>query len=296
MRTLILLALIPVMLAMTGPATAQSWQEYNYPAHSFRVSFPADPQIETVTYQVTDDRAVSARVYAVRRTDAEFKVMVAELADPAPEEAALMEHAIKTLSAGGEVKVNIPHRINRVFGRQLSILHQDGSRASVALFDYDGRLYQIEGKSLSTGDDATADAIRFVQSLVFTGGGSNRSADDLRAARGACGATGSAGSGAAASGAAIPPDIARLELRCRRQQAFAALVSALNSADLPSAQRAYASLSEIQGGGQGRFANPNGPFAQAVSQIGEALRSGDLGAARQALSSLPRGRGAAREP
>ena len=82
----------------------------------------------------------------------------------------------------------------------------------------------------------------------------------------------------------------------RRQQTFAALVSALNSGDLPGAQRAYASLNDIQGGGQGRFANPNGPFAQAVSQIGQALRSGDLNGAQHGLSSLPRGRGAIREP
>jgi hypothetical protein len=296
--TLIPVTFIPVIFAVTGPVAAQNWQEYSYPDYSFRVSFPADPQIETTTYQITDDRAVEARVYAVHRKDAEFKVTVAELADPAPEETALIDHAIGMLSAGGEVKVNIPHRINRVFGRQLSILQGDGSRAAVALFDYNGRLYQVEGKSLPTGNDATADAIRFVQSLIFTGGGSNRSADDIRAGRGACSAAGpgGAGSGVAASGASIPPNSARLELRCRRQQTFAALVSALNSGDLPGAQRAYASLSDIQGSSQGRFANPNGPFAQAVSQIGQALRSGDLNGAQQALSSLPRGRGAIREP
>ena len=210
----------------------------------------------------------------------------------------MIDHAIRMLSAGGQVKVNIPHRVNRVFGRQLSILQGDGSRAAVALFDYNGRLYQIEGRSLPTGNDATADAIRFVQSLIFTGGGSNRSADDVCAARGACSAAGpgGAGSGVAASGASIPPDSARPELRCRRQQTFAALVSALNSGDLPGAQRAHASLSDIQGGGQGRFADPNGPFAQAVSQIGQTLRSGDLSGAQQALSSLPRRRGGIREP
>jgi hypothetical protein len=93
----------------------------------------------------------------------------------------LIDHAIKMLSAGGEVKVNIPHRVNRVFGRQLSILQGDGSRTAVALFDYNGRFYQIEGKS--TGNDAGADAIRFVQSLIFTGGGSNRSGGALAARR-----------------------------------------------------------------------------------------------------------------
>jgi hypothetical protein len=296
--TLIPVTFIPVIFAVTGPAAGQNWQEYSYPDYSFRAAFPADPQIATTTYQITDDRAVEARVYAVHREDAEFKVTVAELADPAPEETALIDHAIGMLSAGGEVKVNIPHRINRVFGRQLSILQRDGSRAAVALFDYNGRLYQIEGKSLPTGNDATADAIRFVQSLVFTGGGSNRSADEIHAARGACSAAdpGGGGAGVAASGASIPPDSARLELRCRRRQTFAALVSALNSGDLPGAQRAYASLSDMQGSSQGRFANPNVPFAQAVSQIGQALRSGDLSGAQQALSSLPRGRGAIREP
>jgi hypothetical protein len=288
-----LFMLVPVIFAVAGPAAAESWQEYSYPDYSFRVSFPAEPQIEVTTYRVTDDRAVEAHVYAVHRQDAEFTITVAELADPAPEETAVIDRAINTLSAGGEVKVNIPHRISRVFGRQLSIVQGDGSREAAAVFDYNGRLYQIEGKSLPTGGDATADAIRFVQSLIFTGGGTNRSADDIRAGRGVCNAAAPAGggSGTAASG----PDSGRFELRCRRQQTFATLVSALNSSDLPGAQRAYASLGEIQGSGQGRFANPNGPFAQAVSQIGQALQSGDLNAAQHALSSLPRGRGAIRE-
>src|SRR6516164_7302810 len=226
-----LFMLVPVIFAVAGPATAESWQEYSYPDYSFRVSFPAEPQIEITTYRITDDRAVEAHVYAVHRQDAEFTITVAELADPAPEETAVIDRAINTLSAGGEVKVNIPHRISRVFGRQLSIVQGDGSREAAAVFDYNGRLYQIEGKSLPTGGDATADAIRFVQSLIFTGGGTNRSADDIRAARGACNAAGpgGAGSGVAASGASVPPDSARLELRCRRQQTFAALVSALNS-------------------------------------------------------------------
>ena len=62
--------------------------------------------------------------------------------------------------------------VSRVFGRQLSILRADGSRSSVALFYYEGRLYQIEGKSLAAGN-GTADAIRFQHSLIFTDNGSN---------------------------------------------------------------------------------------------------------------------------
>jgi hypothetical protein len=181
-----LIAFTLVVFVGGGPAAAQNWQEYSYPDFSFRVTFPADPQIETTTYQVADDRSVEAHVYSVHQDNSVLKITVAELADIGLAESAVIDQAIKTLSEGGEVKVNIPHRINRVYGRQFSILGADRSRSTVAVFDYNGRPYQIEGKSLSTGNDATADAIRFAQSLIFTGGGSNRSPEEIQATRAAC--------------------------------------------------------------------------------------------------------------
>jgi hypothetical protein len=45
---------IPIALAafvISGPAAAQSWQEYSYPDYAFSVTFPANPQVET-----TNDR------------------------------------------------------------------------------------------------------------------------------------------------------------------------------------------------------------------------------------------------
>ena len=179
-----LTAFILAVFVAGGPAAAQSWQEYSYPAYSFTVAFPAEPQIETTTYQVADGRSVEAHVYSVRLNNGVFKVTVAELANTNLEESAVIGHAIKTLSEGGEVKINIPHRIYQVYGRQLSVLGADGSRTTAAVFDYNGRLYQIEGKALPGG--SAIDIIRFQQSLVFTGGGSNRSADAIRAIREAC--------------------------------------------------------------------------------------------------------------
>jgi hypothetical protein len=279
-----LIVFIAAMVVGLGPAVAQSWREYSYPDQFFTVAFPADPRTETTTYYVADNRSVEAHVYSVRQDNTLFKVTVAELADTGLEESAVIDHAIKMMSESGEVKVNIPHRVNRVYGRQLSIVGADGLRSMVALFDYNGRLYQIEGNALPTGNDGTADAIRFVQSLIFTGGGSNRSAEDIRAAQADCRSGGQAG--------AAPGDGRRFEIRCRRRQSFVALVSSLKSGDLSGAQQAYQSLSQLQTNGA---ANPNGAFAQAMSQIGQALQSGDLAGAQQALSSLPQGRGANRE-
>jgi hypothetical protein len=162
-----LVALVLAMFVASGPAMAQGWKEYSYPDHAFTVSFPAEPKVETTSYLAADGRVVRALVYSVTQDQGMFKMTIAELSDAGLKESAVIDHAIKTLSRAGEIKLDIPHRISRVYGRQLSILGADGSRSSVALFYHDQRLYQIEGKALASGN-ATADAIRFQQSLVFT--------------------------------------------------------------------------------------------------------------------------------
>ena len=186
MRSII--AFVLAAFVAGGPAAAQSWQEYSYPDYSFAVAFPAAPQIETTTHRVADGRSVEARVYSVRQNNVVFKMTVAELADSSLQESAVIDHAIKTLSEGGEVKINVPHRIYRVYGRQLSVLGADGSHSMAAVFDYKGRLYQIEAKALPgrSASDTNFDLVRFQQSLSFTDGGSNRSEDAIRAIREAC--------------------------------------------------------------------------------------------------------------
>jgi hypothetical protein len=180
------IAFVLATFVATAPAAAQNWKEYSYPDYSFTVAFPSDPRVEMTTYQVADGRSVPARIYTVRQNDSVLKVTVAELANTGLDESAVIGHAIKMLSAGGEVKFDIPHRIYRVYGRQLGILGADGSRSTVAVFDHKGRLYQIEAKALPGGSGTAADTLRFQQSLVFTDGGSNRSEDAIRAIRDAC--------------------------------------------------------------------------------------------------------------
>jgi hypothetical protein len=210
-----LLACVLTVLVVSVPAAAQGWKEYADPGNAFTVSFPAAPRIETTTYQAADGNAVQAKVYSVTQDGAVFKMTVADLSHAAMEESAVIDHAIKTLSQGGEIKVNIPARINRVYGRQLSIVGADGSHASVAVFYHKARLYQIEGKAQAAGqaagNDAASYAIRFQQSLVFTGGDTNRP-DAVREARRNC-----PPENAGAPGAATSDDRQlRAEGRCRR--------------------------------------------------------------------------------
>src|SRR5258705_11235987 len=92
-----------------GPAAAQTWQEYSYPAYSFTVAFPADPQIETTAYRLADGRTVEAHVYSVRHNDSVVTVTVAELGHTGLDERAVIYHAAKHLSQGSQGKFNIPH-------------------------------------------------------------------------------------------------------------------------------------------------------------------------------------------
>ena len=179
-----LIAFILAAFVISGPAAAQEWHEYSYSEYAFAIMLPAAPKVETTTYEVAVGRSSPARIYSVRQDKSEFKMIVADLANTGLTENAVIDHAVKTVSAGGEVKVNYPHRIYGVYGRQLSILGKDGSRSTVAMFDINARLYQIEAKVASGGNDF--DLIRFQQSLVFERGVSNRSEAQVRAIREAC--------------------------------------------------------------------------------------------------------------
>ena len=178
---------IPFILAafaFSAPALAQSWEEYSYPEYAISVAFPTNPKIETTTYEIADGRSVPARVYSARQDKGEFKMTVADLANTGLDEKAVIDHAIKRLSQGGTVRVNVPARIYQVYGRQLTVEGKDGSRSMVAMFDIMGWLYQIGAKMLLGGNEF--ELTRFQQSLVFERGISNRSPQELRAIREAC--------------------------------------------------------------------------------------------------------------
>jgi hypothetical protein len=182
---------IPFVFAavvVSSPAFAEGWEEYAYPDYAFAVAFPANPLVETTTYHVADSRSVQARLYSVRQSNVVFTMTVVELEGTNLEESAVIDHAIRTLSQGATVRVNIPARIYQVYGRQLTVERADGSRSMVQLFDYKKRFYQIEAQAFpgQNARNPQSDVVRFHQSLTFTDGGSNRSEEEVRAIREVC--------------------------------------------------------------------------------------------------------------
>ncbi len=162
------IAFIVAIMAATAPAGAQSWTEYAYPNEGFTVAFPAEPKVETTSYQAPRGRMVEARVYSAVQEGGVFKVMVADISDTEVSEGNLMAYAVMMLSRGGEVNFDIPHSTRRIIGRQASIAGEDGSQTYASVFFHNRRLYQIAGTVPAGG--SSADAIRFQQSFDFTDG------------------------------------------------------------------------------------------------------------------------------
>jgi hypothetical protein len=163
-----LIAFIAASLLLADPAAAKDWMEYAYPDHSFTVAFPAQPKIERATYQGSDGRAFEARVFSVSLEGSLFKVTVVELSDANANGDTLVSHAVKTLTDGNQIKLDIPHRIRSTYGRQLAVARSDGSFTYVAVFLHKQRLYQLEGIAAVAGGEADVDAMIFHQSLDLT--------------------------------------------------------------------------------------------------------------------------------
>jgi hypothetical protein len=163
-----LITFVVAIIVASAPAGAQAWREYEYPNEGFTVAFPAEPKIETTSYQLPGGRRVEARVYSGVQERGEFKVTVADLSYTEMSEGNVMAYAVLMLSRGGEVKIDIPHSTRRIIGRQVGIDGLDGSQTYASVFFHNRRLYQIEG-TVPAGS-STADAIRFQQSFDFTDG------------------------------------------------------------------------------------------------------------------------------
>ena len=69
-------------------------------------------------------------------------------------------------------------------------------------------------------------------------------------------------------------------------QRFTQLVAAVNAGNLPAAQKAYDGFAKSTAADLTK-SNPASRLTRALEQVGQALQSGDIGRAQQALSAIP---------
>ena len=161
-----LIGFVVAALLLAAPVQAQEWKEYNYPDNGFSIHFPADPKISDATYKTADGTSVKARIYSLEQNGMHFAVTVADFSALKMSEESAIDQAVKQITAGNDVKMDIPHRVNSTYGRQLTVFSKDGSRSFIAVFFRNNKLYITDGKVLPGNSDmSTGDGAHFQQTL-----------------------------------------------------------------------------------------------------------------------------------
>lgn len=178
------LAYLLVALLVSSPAAAQ-WKEFSSVPEGFAVAFPAEPDVQEVEkFEIVPGKTVPAKIYSVRHNNGLFKITVADARDAGLQEGPVLQQAVKNMTQGGQVKIDFPHRIYRIYGRQMSITRPDNSLTTAAVFFANERLYQIESTKFTGGSDT--DLLMFQQSLTFDRNVWNRTPQEVQAIRAAC--------------------------------------------------------------------------------------------------------------
>jgi len=182
---MIAFVLAALLMVVSGPATAQ-WKEYGFANQGFAIAFPADPNIEEVAmFEAVPGKMVPATIYSLRHNNSLLKVTVIDGRDANLQEDALIRHHVAKLTQGGQVTFDYPHRIYRIYGRQMSVARaNEGSVTQAVFFFANERLYLVESTRMRGGEDV--DLIKFQQSLTFDRNVKNRTEQQMAAIVAAC--------------------------------------------------------------------------------------------------------------
>ncbi len=151
-------------------AVAQDWKVYTYPEAGFAVQLPVPPTVEKSTFRTSSGMSLPLTRYVARQDRMVYTLDIVDFSSLNAEPTSTIAEAEKSFGTSGKVTVAIDARINRSFGRELSVTGTDGSRSAVAIFFINRHLFTLVGRS--SPPDAIArsgDAVRFQQSLQFVG-------------------------------------------------------------------------------------------------------------------------------
>ena len=164
------LLLAATLLPGLAQAQGQGWQEYRYPDQGFAFQLPAAPHVDVAQAATPTGVTAPARTYRAQGDGIVYTLQIFDLSKAGVNADTIVADTEKALVGAGKVDVAVNARINRQFGRELTISATDGSRLTVALFYMNQHLYQLVGKALPPNPaDRSAQAIHFQQSLQFVG-------------------------------------------------------------------------------------------------------------------------------
>lgn len=171
---------------VSGTAVAQAqWREHGYANQGFGIAWPGEPNIKEVEkFEASPGKMVPATIYSMDYNKSRLQVTVMDGRDANLNEDAVIRHHVAKVTQGGRVTFDFPHRIYRIYGRQMSVARPDGSVTQAVFFFANERLYLVEATRMRGGEDI--DLIKFQQSLTFDRNVRNRTEQQIAAIMAAC--------------------------------------------------------------------------------------------------------------
>ena len=155
-----------------SPAPAQAaWEQYINRDFGFGVDFPAEPTVETGTYQGAVAGMREATIIMAEDGGVVYKVTVVDFSDRLIDAGSILEEAVYLMTISGELVIDITARAGpwegAVYGRRLTVDTEDGTRATASFFLTKGYLFIFESVIPVGGDVDSPAPGRYVQSVIF---------------------------------------------------------------------------------------------------------------------------------
>ena len=162
------LAILVGAALMATPAMA-AWRGYISHPLGFSFSAPGELKVEKGIYRGALAGARDTFVYSFVDDDIEYKVVVIDMSDKANDAATLLGEAAYNFQAGKKVLMDTFGRVDRQFGRKLTIdLPNNAGRSTAAFYFINGRIISLQATVLpANGDYDTPEMGRFVDSIAF---------------------------------------------------------------------------------------------------------------------------------
>jgi len=168
MRLTALATLAGALAATTAPAMS-AWHGYISHPLGFAFAAPGELKMEKGTYRGDVAGSHDTLVYRFDDDNIEYKVVVIDMTDQANNAATLLGEAEYTFQEGKKVLMDTFGRLDRQYGRKLTIdLPNNGGRTTAGFYFINGRIISLQATVLpANGDYDSPEMARFVDSITF---------------------------------------------------------------------------------------------------------------------------------
>jgi hypothetical protein len=169
MRLTVLGGVIAMALAASAPADAAPWKPYISHEMGFAFAAPGDMKVAKGSYSGAVAGKRDTIEYVFLDDNIEYKLVVIDTRDRANESATLLGEAAYIFQEDKKVLMDAFGRVDRQFGRKLTIDHpNNGGRSTGAFWFINGRIVTLQATVLpANGDYDTPEMGRFIDSLTF---------------------------------------------------------------------------------------------------------------------------------